>query len=279
MLHLLVRPAQPQGFYVFVRALQLLKSHNDGVVVVGLAGASGSGKTAFSEKVGARGGRWRAGAGGLLAAAHKQLLKDLGAVLSLLLPLLPLAAAPRDTSARAAAAASSPPQIEMARAGHQAQCSGEVASQAPPPPPQVRSFMPGIIVISMDMYNDGSKVGRGGVRTARGGEARGCAGLGWAGQVLEAGWHPGTPGAAAAAGSCGSPPGQPSAPSRAPAAGAHAATQLRAAVRRRAAAAGCSRTRWLGLRWRCCSCQLMLVLVLIPGLPAPPRPTLLAGGG
>jgi hypothetical protein len=42
----------PQGFYVFIRALQLLKSHNDGVVVVGLAGASGSGKTAFSEKVG-----------------------------------------------------------------------------------------------------------------------------------------------------------------------------------------------------------------------------------
>lgn len=41
----------PQGFYVFIRALQILKSHNEGVVVVGLAGASGSGKTAFSEKV------------------------------------------------------------------------------------------------------------------------------------------------------------------------------------------------------------------------------------
>lgn len=40
-----------KGFYVFIRALQILKSANDGVVLVGLAGASGSGKTAFSEKV------------------------------------------------------------------------------------------------------------------------------------------------------------------------------------------------------------------------------------
>eukprot|EP00775_Hariotina_reticulata_P011482 gene11482-11626_t len=40
-----------KGFYVFIRALQLLRSHNDGVVLVGLGGASGSGKTAFSEKV------------------------------------------------------------------------------------------------------------------------------------------------------------------------------------------------------------------------------------
>jgi hypothetical protein len=40
-----------QGFYVFIRALQLLRSHNEGVVLVGLGGASGSGKTAFSEKV------------------------------------------------------------------------------------------------------------------------------------------------------------------------------------------------------------------------------------
>ncbi|KIZ05000.1 hypothetical protein MNEG_2962 [Monoraphidium neglectum] len=39
------------GFYVFIRALQLLKSHNEGVVLVGLGGASGSGKTAFSERV------------------------------------------------------------------------------------------------------------------------------------------------------------------------------------------------------------------------------------
>uniref|UniRef100_A0A383VV85 CYTH domain-containing protein n=1 Tax=Tetradesmus obliquus TaxID=3088 RepID=A0A383VV85_TETOB len=40
-----------KGFYVFIRALQLLRSHNEGVVLVGLGGASGSGKTAFSEKV------------------------------------------------------------------------------------------------------------------------------------------------------------------------------------------------------------------------------------
>lgn len=40
-----------KGFYVFIRALQLLKTHNDGVVLVGLGGASGSGKTAFSERV------------------------------------------------------------------------------------------------------------------------------------------------------------------------------------------------------------------------------------
>lgn len=44
-------PSPLQGFYVFIRALQLMKSHNEGVIVVGLAGASGSGKTAFSEKV------------------------------------------------------------------------------------------------------------------------------------------------------------------------------------------------------------------------------------
>lgn len=40
-----------KGFFVFVRALQLLRAHNEGVVVVGLAGASGSGKSAFSERV------------------------------------------------------------------------------------------------------------------------------------------------------------------------------------------------------------------------------------
>jgi hypothetical protein len=36
---------------VFIRALQLLRAHNQGVVLVGLGGASGSGKTAFSAKV------------------------------------------------------------------------------------------------------------------------------------------------------------------------------------------------------------------------------------
>jgi hypothetical protein len=40
-----------KGFYVFIRALQLLRAHNDGVVIVGLAGPSGSGKTAFSARV------------------------------------------------------------------------------------------------------------------------------------------------------------------------------------------------------------------------------------
>jgi len=40
-----------KGFYVFIRALQLLRAHNEGVVVVGLAGPSGSGKTAFSQRV------------------------------------------------------------------------------------------------------------------------------------------------------------------------------------------------------------------------------------
>lgn len=36
---------------MFIRALQLLRTHNEGAVLVGLAGASGSGKTAFSERV------------------------------------------------------------------------------------------------------------------------------------------------------------------------------------------------------------------------------------
>lgn len=36
---------------MFIRALQLLRAHNQGVVLVGLGGASGSGKTAFSAKV------------------------------------------------------------------------------------------------------------------------------------------------------------------------------------------------------------------------------------
>eukprot|EP00873_Tetraselmis_striata_P002788 jgi/Tetstr1/423052/TSEL_013823.t1 len=40
-----------KGFYVFIRAIQLLSTHNDGVIMVGLAGPSGSGKTAFSAKV------------------------------------------------------------------------------------------------------------------------------------------------------------------------------------------------------------------------------------
>lgn len=40
-----------KGFYMFVRAVQLLLEKISGVVIVGLAGPSGSGKTAFSAKV------------------------------------------------------------------------------------------------------------------------------------------------------------------------------------------------------------------------------------
>lgn len=40
-----------KGFFVVIRALQLLTSHNEGTIAVGLAGPSGSGKTAFSEKL------------------------------------------------------------------------------------------------------------------------------------------------------------------------------------------------------------------------------------
>lgn len=42
-----------KGFYVFIRAVQLLVNKNKGVVLVGLAGPSGSGKSVFSEKVSA----------------------------------------------------------------------------------------------------------------------------------------------------------------------------------------------------------------------------------
>jgi len=40
-----------KGFFVVVRALQLLTAHIEGTVIVGLAGPSGSGKTAFCEKI------------------------------------------------------------------------------------------------------------------------------------------------------------------------------------------------------------------------------------
>jgi uridine kinase len=36
---------------LFPRALQLLREHNDGILLVGLAGPSGAGKTVFSEKI------------------------------------------------------------------------------------------------------------------------------------------------------------------------------------------------------------------------------------
>lgn len=40
-----------KGFFIFVRACQLLAQNNDGVVFVGIAGPSGAGKTIFTEKV------------------------------------------------------------------------------------------------------------------------------------------------------------------------------------------------------------------------------------
>ena len=46
-------PLDAQGFFVFIRAVQMLLSENKGVIVVGVAGPSGSGKTIFSEKVSA----------------------------------------------------------------------------------------------------------------------------------------------------------------------------------------------------------------------------------
>ncbi|PSC70801.1 DNA topoisomerase I [Micractinium conductrix] len=40
-----------KGFFMFIRAIQLLTQHNKDTIVVGLAGPSGSGKTAFSAKI------------------------------------------------------------------------------------------------------------------------------------------------------------------------------------------------------------------------------------
>ncbi|KZV43906.1 uridine-cytidine kinase C [Dorcoceras hygrometricum] len=40
-----------KGFFVVVRACQLLAQKNDGLVLIGLAGPSGAGKTVFSEKI------------------------------------------------------------------------------------------------------------------------------------------------------------------------------------------------------------------------------------
>ncbi|XP_024525218.1 uridine-cytidine kinase C [Selaginella moellendorffii] len=41
-----------KGFFLFIRACQLLAQNMEGVILVGLAGPSGAGKTVFSEKVG-----------------------------------------------------------------------------------------------------------------------------------------------------------------------------------------------------------------------------------
>lgn len=41
-----------KGFFLFIRAMQVLTQKMEGVIVVGLAGPSGAGKTVFTEKVG-----------------------------------------------------------------------------------------------------------------------------------------------------------------------------------------------------------------------------------
>lgn len=40
-----------KGFFVVIRACQMLVQKNDGIILVGLAGPSGAGKTAFTEKI------------------------------------------------------------------------------------------------------------------------------------------------------------------------------------------------------------------------------------
>lgn len=40
-----------KGFFIVIRACQLLAQKNDGIVLVGVAGPSGAGKTVFTEKV------------------------------------------------------------------------------------------------------------------------------------------------------------------------------------------------------------------------------------
>ncbi|RRT63103.1 hypothetical protein B296_00017780, partial [Ensete ventricosum] len=40
-----------KGFFIVIRACQLLAQKNDGIIVVGVAGPSGAGKTVFTEKV------------------------------------------------------------------------------------------------------------------------------------------------------------------------------------------------------------------------------------
>lgn len=40
-----------KGFFIVIRACQLLAQKNDGIILVGVAGPSGAGKTVFTEKV------------------------------------------------------------------------------------------------------------------------------------------------------------------------------------------------------------------------------------
>ena len=40
-----------KGFFIVIRACQLLAQKNDGIILVGVAGPSGAGKTVFTEKL------------------------------------------------------------------------------------------------------------------------------------------------------------------------------------------------------------------------------------
>lgn len=40
-----------KGFFIFIRACQLLAQKTDGIILVGVAGPSGAGKTVFTEKI------------------------------------------------------------------------------------------------------------------------------------------------------------------------------------------------------------------------------------
>lgn len=51
-----IAPIQDQlsfekGFFIVIRACQLLSQKNDGIILVGVAGPSGAGKTIFTEKI------------------------------------------------------------------------------------------------------------------------------------------------------------------------------------------------------------------------------------
>ena len=51
-----IAPIQDQlsfekGFFIVIRACQLLAQKNDGIILVGVAGPSGAGKTVFTEKI------------------------------------------------------------------------------------------------------------------------------------------------------------------------------------------------------------------------------------
>lgn len=45
------RLSYEKGFYAVIRACQLLSQKNDGIILVGLAGPSGAGKTVFTDKM------------------------------------------------------------------------------------------------------------------------------------------------------------------------------------------------------------------------------------